>query len=42
MIVCSEEYNLGAPIKKKKKKKNKEQLFHNITLEAWRKILSVW
>lgn len=36
MIVSSEEYNLGAPIKKKfkKKKKNKEQLFHNITLEA--------
>lgn len=33
MIVSSEEYNLGAPIKKKKKK-NKEQLFHNITLEA--------
>lgn len=34
MIFSSKEYNLGAPIKKKKKKKNKEQLFHNITLEA--------
>lgn len=33
-MIVSSEYNLGAPIKKKKKKKNKEQLFHNITLEA--------
>lgn len=32
-MIVSSEYNLGAPIKKKKKK-NKEQLFHNITLEA--------